>query len=933
MTTNHFLFANVRGLRARALDLEIFAKENEVDILCLCETFLQPDSAFTLDGWSIIRKDRDYGNGGGVALLYRNDSCIGISQLPICSENPLDEILAVSITLQDNWQVILVVVYCPPHGQLPLNSMKSLLDDYERVIFVGDFNAHSRVLGSTITTSKGKNLVDFIEENLLILLNDQQQPTRYCPHSGRGEVLDLALATPTLLHKVEKCWIGEDIGSDHVPIMLSLKSGQTDNRPEPKLALYRANWQLYREELDRKLPENRELDPQTPENLDRMVEQVTVAMQDASAAAIPTCRPRRPGWIRLSSELKTVLKRRKSFIKLFRKTKDRGLVPLIQKEKRRFKRLVAHLRRENWLKYCNSLQKTSNANTRDFFRKWRQVVKGESCNKPNIPAIRINNSKNVTNERDKANLFANFLASKFKTVDTPEMDDHWKSEVENHVSSCRVDLQPLIRTDSFMDRHPAMTITLEQIIAEAAKLPNNKASGPDGLRYEMIKNGSRRLFQILLVLFQTSFDLGYVPKLWKVAKIVMLPKPAKDLKSLKGWRPVSMLNVLGKFQERFVSKSLYRIAEANNLFPNEQSGFRRNRETTEQVMRLADDALAGMDAGQVTTAVYLDIEGAFDCIWHDGLRYKLIEANLPLPMIRWFSDYIRGRNFTVNLPNAQSVSKHIDAGVPQGSCVSPPLFLLYSRDVDVANTTAEWRRKMGQYADDIAVWARSKSPKIAARLVQASLNAFWQWSCKWRWKVNPSKCQAITFSRRRNMPKERLTIGNQTIEYSEKAKYLGIIMDRRLNWVPQVNHVLECSRRSMGAVRAVCCCSGGPNADTVMTVYKALIESKILYGCPVLLSASDHVLARLEIIKNQAMRLALRLPRYVPSWYLRAELRTDTLVETLKKRATKFACRHLTMRTQVGEQIARLHQVNGSTSATAIARDPVVQEILRNFAQ
>ena len=67
----------------------------------------------------------------------------------------------------------------------------------------------------------------------------------------------------------------------------------------------------------------------------------------------------------------------------------------------------------------------------------------------------------------------------------------------------------------------------------------------------------------------------------------------------------------------------------------------------------------------------------------------------------------------------------------------------------------------------------------------------------------------------------------------------------------------------------------GPNIDTVMTVYKALLESKLLYGRPVLLNASDHVLARLDIIKNQAMRLALRLPRYVPSWFLRAELRTD----------------------------------------------------------
>ncbi len=101
-----------------------------------------------------------------------------------------------------------------------------------------------------------------------------------------------------------------------------------------------------------------------------------------------------------------------------------------------------------------------------------------------------------------------------------------------------------------------------------------------------------------------------------------------------------------------------------------------------------------MATRQVTTAVYLDVEGAFDCIWHDGLRYKLLEANLPVQMVRWLSDYIRDRTFCVNLPSAQSESKQIDVCVLQGSSVSRGSFLLFSRDVDVGDTVTEWRRKM-----------------------------------------------------------------------------------------------------------------------------------------------------------------------------------------------------------------------------------------------
>ena len=85
-------------------------------------------------------------------------------------------------------------------------------------------------------------------------------------------------------------------------------------------------------------------------------------------------------------------------------------------------------------------------------------------------------------------------------------------------------------------------------------------------------------------------------------------------------------------------------------------------------------------------------------------------------------------------------------------------------------------------------------------------------------------------------------------------------MDHGLTWTPQMQYILESSGGLMRDVRNVCYNNWGPTYDAVMTVYRAVIESKSLYCCPVLFYASDRVLARLEAVKNQAMRLPFRLP-------------------------------------------------------------------------
>ena len=75
-------------------------------------------------------------------------------------------------------------------------------------------------------------------------------------------------------------------------------------------------------------------------------------------------------------------------------------------------------------------------------------------------------------------------------------------------------------------------------------------------------------------------------------------------------------------------------------------------------------------------AAFLDVEKPFDNVWHNGLRYKIFMFDLPTKMTRWLSDFLVDRVIQVNMNGFLSHQISPGAGVPQGSVLSPLLFLI-----------------------------------------------------------------------------------------------------------------------------------------------------------------------------------------------------------------------------------------------------------------
>jgi hypothetical protein len=210
-----------------------------------------------------------------------------------------------------------------------------------------------------------------------------------------------------------------------------------------------------------------------------------------------------------------------------------------------------------------------------------------------------------------------------------------------------------------------------------------KACGIDGIPNECLRHLPRRTLVHLTHLINHCIRLSHFPTSWKEAKVVALPKPGKDPKFPQNLRPISLLLSTGKVFEKFILEIVKRHLGENKLLNASQFGFRARHSTTLQCMRLADHVTLNFNNNMSTAAVFLDIEKAFDTTWHPGLLYKLSKLQLSTSLIKLISSFLSQRKCTVSVEGEISTPRYMQAGVPQGSVLSPTLYNLYINDTNL----------------------------------------------------------------------------------------------------------------------------------------------------------------------------------------------------------------------------------------------------------
>lgn len=943
---------NVNSIRSiwKRQELNIFLKKYKPQVLLLNETKLNSKHKVTFKNYNFIRNDRPNNQGGGgTGILVRKP----IKYTVIGPPRDFKSIECTIINVPTKGHSLIIAsIYVSKEKQYNIDTKDLDLIfglghvNTDQFIFGGDFNSHHPLWLNNSTNTNGNSLYNWYLDNLdkySITIKSPLHPSRHLNDTHTYLDFFFTSSNINVIHPAGYSNYLSTIPfeSDHdaVLLTLSLNDSTLEEDPITITNFSGTNWKSFNKKIDQsisqlELPTNRNM---TNSEIDNVIEDLSAIFQNTIDTTVPKIQIHPSGQIPLPNHILRTIKYKNKLRRIWHNKSYNCHEQLLKSQINCLNVMIRRQTITHYEQYYQTKFKNIRLDNNVFknIKRFSSYKARESF--PNILTSNENDQETIVHNSisEKANaLGAHFESIHSKTLNlgSPEFT-HQISSLINSVSNDNTPLtdfsnEHLADTENiahpFYDKlnDPPIQITQpfaipgkkeliknnnihisftnSKEVESIIKSKNNKKSfGPDGLPNYALRKMSQKFFIFIAILFNQIFNNGYWPKGWKNAYITPLLKPGKWPENVDSYRPIALLCCLSKIFETIIFRKMLNHCMDNLIIPDEQFGFRPGHSTTHALTKLLDDITRSLNDKTPTIGCSLDCAKAFDTAWIDGLIYKLKYLFGFHPhIVKIILNFLSNRTFQVKLENNLSETFKIQAGFPQGSVLSPLLYILYISDLPNPRNT---NIKKLIYADDIFVYLSSK--KLYLPDFNNYLNQIYDYLNKWKIKINFSKCESIIFqgtsksvprSVKRSFRDIEVKINNNIIPQKNVIKYLGIILSKDLKFIRHIDYILNKTFKAFHSIKSIMKKKKGLSSKIKIITYKQLLRPILTYAFPIWHNISSAQMERLRLTERKYIRTCLHMGRK-PGTYLHfnnkilyKKAKIDRMDRHLIKQAKKY---------------------------------------------
>jgi hypothetical protein len=419
----------------------------------------------------------------------------------------------------------------------------------------------------------------------------------------------------------------------------------------------------------------------------------------------------------------------------------------------------------------------------------------------------------------------------------------------------------------------------------------------DNLPAGFLKACGEPVAEAIAKLANASFALAYFPQRFRKAGVIVLRKPGKttdQYQTAGGYRPIALLSTIGKVIEALIGRRVARAAEENGLLPDGQMGNRPGRSTEVAIRFVTDAVRTAWREGGVASLLQLDIKGAFDTVNHIRMIDTLRDLGYPRWVTSWVRSYLTNRTIQLHFDGETSAPIDLQAGVPQGSPLSPILFLLYIASLYQA-LVQDPRLLVVGFADDTNLMAFSQDEADNCRQLQEAWETCQRWAVTRGMEFAPEKSELLHFSRAHRAPQQRVRLGTAEIAPVESARFLGVWLDRKLRWRAHLKQINKKLATQQLALSKLAKSTWGCSLIRAREIYTKVIRSAIAYGAAAWhLPTTDKqqgIVKKLHAAQSKSLRIVAGAYKATPVRSLETETAVPPLDLYLNKRLADFETR------------------------------------------